>query len=376
MKLRKLLTTAALAQAAATVMVVGAPPASAETWTRTCHTASEDADGDGYARPGAKGVGVTVPAGTLNCPSGYATFTDDCNDATTAVHPRRAEVASNGVDDDCEGGIDEAEPVYFNALAGQTTTSFSLLVRVNDAAQAALGSAAKGQVEVASLRANDLDIRSPQPMPVYSVNGVKYAKLTIGGLEPTTAYKARIRFYTGAGTEIGPLSNWYYTTTDGTAELSKTRTALVLRALYEVYQSDQGLVGYRGTTKVDGTRYGASVNELWCSEFYVWTTKYHLNGIAGRSSVDEVVAYFSSYGSYYTGAEIDAKAARGDYVAMDTNADGKKNHSGMVLARYAYGGKQYLWAVEGNKANRVAVVKREIGPEVKGLGHIVSYLLS
>ncbi|HLD17968.1 MAG TPA: putative metal-binding motif-containing protein, partial [Patescibacteria group bacterium] len=59
-----------------------------------------DADGDGYGDP-------TKPsAATCLQPAGYVTNYTDCDDANAAVHPYATEV-KNGVDDDCDGKIDE-----------------------------------------------------------------------------------------------------------------------------------------------------------------------------------------------------------------------------------------------------------------------------
>ncbi len=57
-----------------------------------------DADMDGY------GTSVT----SAECPgtAGWAAITGDCNDMSDAVNPMRAE-ACNGIDDNCDGGIDE-----------------------------------------------------------------------------------------------------------------------------------------------------------------------------------------------------------------------------------------------------------------------------
>ncbi len=63
-----------------------------------------DADGDGYgdaARPSASCDG-SVPAGFSAAPG-------DCNDASAAVHPGATEIC-NGIDDDCDGTIDDALP--------------------------------------------------------------------------------------------------------------------------------------------------------------------------------------------------------------------------------------------------------------------------
>ena len=58
-----------------------------------------DSDGDGYGDPGA-----TVAA--CRAPSGYVVDDGDCDDEDPSVHPA-ADEQCNGVDDDCDGSIDD-----------------------------------------------------------------------------------------------------------------------------------------------------------------------------------------------------------------------------------------------------------------------------
>ena len=62
-------------------------------------TAYADTDGDGYGDP-------TVTATDCALPSGYVADASDCDDGDASINPAAAE-ACNGLDDDCDGDIDE-----------------------------------------------------------------------------------------------------------------------------------------------------------------------------------------------------------------------------------------------------------------------------
>ncbi|MFT3769699.1 MAG: putative metal-binding motif-containing protein [Minicystis sp.] len=64
-----------------------------------------DADGDGFGNPS-----LTTQACTA--PSGYVSNNTDCNDSNASVRPGAAEVC-NGVDDNCNGSIDEGVLLTF-----------------------------------------------------------------------------------------------------------------------------------------------------------------------------------------------------------------------------------------------------------------------
>ncbi len=69
-----------------------APPAFAAIWY-------QDLDNDGYGNPS-----VTLEAPSK--PPGYVSISGDCNDADPSIHPGAIELC-NGVDDDCDGEVDE-----------------------------------------------------------------------------------------------------------------------------------------------------------------------------------------------------------------------------------------------------------------------------
>jgi hypothetical protein len=89
-------------------------------------TYNRDADGDGYGDP----------ANSIrNCgaPHGYVNNALDCNDANAAVNPAEAELCGNGIDDNCNGQVDEgcgSLPTLSisNAQAYEATASVTLTV--------------------------------------------------------------------------------------------------------------------------------------------------------------------------------------------------------------------------------------------------------
>ena len=65
----------------------------------TAGTFYRDADGDGYGNPALTANGCTPPAGHVGNPN-------DCNDGNASINPGATEI-TNGIDDDCDGLIDE-----------------------------------------------------------------------------------------------------------------------------------------------------------------------------------------------------------------------------------------------------------------------------
>jgi len=100
-------------------------------------------------------------------------------------------------------------------------------------------------------------------------------------------------------------------------------------------------------------------------------------GYQGRTYVSRLVDYFQDYKSTYDRSHIKDRAKRGDYVAISTKGDDKKDHSAMFLA-YDEATKM-IWTLEGNWGNEVVIEDRYTqGDEAKDiakLGGIVSSMV-
>ena len=358
-------------------MIVFAMPAVAST-TKDCYPVSADADGDGYAKSGTTSVPVTVSSSALKCPSGYVTAADDCNDTNAAIHPYQEEIEFNGVDDNCSNGVDEAKAEYSAAGNENTTTGFKMKVLVKDAAILAVTTGLYVEPEVSTLvgSANSAYwIRLPKRL--VKVSALQpYTTVDVSGLQPSTVYQARVRFYRSgfAGySQVGGVSDWYFTSTTGVGEVEQARTSILLRGFKELDESNRGRVGYLGTVNSDGKRYGASGNEKWCSEFYVWVTKPYLNYTSTPfglpTNVSGVIMFFQMRSTYYSSPVLPLSgrapiAKRGDYMPVKD-----KSHSTMLLAIEG----DRVWTLEGNSGNRVKIGNRPLmgyyeSPD--GLGHV------
>jgi hypothetical protein len=361
-------------------ILVAAWPALAMT-TKDCYPKEADTDGDGYALKGTPREQVDVSSSALNCPSTHVSAAGDCDDNNPDVHPYAEEIAFNGIDDNCDNRVDEAKAEYSAAGNGNTTTGFAMKVLVKDSAIIAITKGLVAEVELSKL----VGSRTPSNwirLPMTPVTGLfshqPSTTLNITGLEPSTVYQARVRFYraTPSGfVQVGEASDWYYTTTAGVGAVEEARTSMLLRGFKELDESNRGRIGYRGSVQSDGKRYGASGNEKWCSEFYVWVTKpyvdYGSTIIGLPTAVSGVITFFEMKDSYYSSAVLPLSgrspiARRGDYMPVND-----KNHSTMLLGIEA--ATSTVWTLEGNHGNRVAIDNRAIigslgSPD--GLGHI------
>jgi hypothetical protein len=265
------------------------------------------------------------------------------------------------------------EPAYLAQGIGNTSDGFTIPVKINSPAIAAMTDL-YAQVQYAPLYASMQLISGPlQKVTVGFLPGVaSFFAIDVRGLRETTMYRAQVNLYRADGIHLGQ-SSFYYTTTTGKDPKSISRTRMVLKGLKEFYDSELGLVGQGGTVAVDGTRYGADVGEAWCSEFYSWVATGSLKNISGIGHFAKLIELFRAAGGLLHPTAIPTVARRGDYLAMDTDDTLGTNHSGMFLAYEKLAdGQEFVWTLEGNSGKKVRVNRRPFNSVFTALGHIMS----
>lgn len=355
-------------------------PAHAGEHSMKCYSEGYDKDGDGYAGLNAEDARTAYKMftwsgkGRVDCPDGYVRMVSDCNDRDPEMRPNHAEIGFNGHDDDCDGVIDE--PTF--ALARSSTDSkFWLKIEINS--QDVIDHTADLFAQVSYARLDDSEnLHQTSNYLVHPAGQRHVVELAVTDLTPLTVYRAQVTFFTldaqGAYEQVGPTMadvDWHYAVTNGRNTETCTRFTIIERGFQQLRESQMGLVGYRGTKSIDGTRYGADRNEMWCTEFYVWVTKLNLRRIADVEMWDDAIDYFRDADSLLPASDLDGGAVPADYVVMDSDGDGKKNHSGMFLAYES--GKSRAWTLEGNSSNGVRVRTRRT--EIRNIGHLTPELL-
>ena len=84
----------------------------------TLKTFYQDYDKDGYGNAAVKKAACAAPAG-------YVSVSGDCNDKNAAIKPGAIEIARNGLDDNCNGQIDETSNRYVNVNLYGGTNAYS-----------------------------------------------------------------------------------------------------------------------------------------------------------------------------------------------------------------------------------------------------------
>jgi hypothetical protein len=213
------------------------------------------------------------------------------------------------------------------------------------------------EVEISSLEySQHLAVRHIQA----TFAGSGFVEVPIGLLAPRTTYRARMRFrgcISQACSNPTPFSDWHYRVTSGT-ERDEIRATIVQFALREWADASVQLVGYNGA-QIDGTRYGASGDELWSEELYGFVAEPHMDfGGAPPTSMLISRKFFQSRGVLIAGNAVTIHGRPGDWVAIDTDGDGIGDHAGMLLAYDEDTNR--VWSVEGESRNSVAVAPRPL----------------
>ena len=95
----------------------------------------------------------------------------------------------------------------------------------------------------------------------------------------------------------------------------------------------------------NGTKYGATGDEAWCSEFYSWVTSWELLDMGHRANVSAVLSFFGDeIVDVDDPTDFISDARRGDYLAINGT-----QHSCMFLAYDSTTGQ--LWTLDGNSDN-------------------------
>ncbi len=352
--------------------------------TRDCFDASQDADGDGYARNGATSIKITVlHSQKLNCPNGYVKQEGDLSDddipGNREIHPRRTEIPNDDLDNNCNSLEDEPSFVYPINNSGNwvTSNSFKVKMKINDRViedARARGDRVGAVVTHTKLKESGT---STSNITIHSViwepsGRHLFATVTVPNLEPNTVYRATIQFTNLANSsQLGFPTALYYTSTTGPAKEDKRRTGILLRGFHEQNEYEEGRVGYLGRPYEDGSKYGSRPTEAWCSEFYAWATKPYIKGVKNETSVPKLVRFFKYRHSYRSKNDIPATALnqdfRGDYLPQFEDTTKILGHSSMFLAYDA--GENKVWTLEGNVSDGIAVKGRGF-EKLSGHGHI------
>ncbi len=361
---------------------------------KTCYA---DADGDHYGTGSSSSVCMGASCAS---PAGYAESSGDCDDTSASRHPFTTEVAENGLDDDCDGAVDDAATVSYSGGNDNTSTSFQIRAKLNGAEEiaAAAAAVASGGTLYARVHYRKLEEGSSSDLSypslllnyvaatVSHVGSSYYVEVTLPGLEAGKVYRAALALYQGSliiktripngdGSTASADDNTdtYYTMTRyAPGDDGPVRTArynIVLNALYERYYFHTHDMGNWNDTLRD--RYDlAAADTAYCSEFYANAAKPFLEDLnpcdydASRpwcdpsqtshneSSLVEIRDWFidprwvGSTPFAYNDGDMTARKP-GDWLGINPSSESSLGtHTQMFLAWDATAEK--YWYVEGN----------------------------
>ena len=147
-----------------TIIVTGPPTA----WY-------QDLDGDTYGNP-------AVTLSSVAQPEGYVVNNTDCNDTVAAINPGASEILYNGVDDNCNGQLDEGFQITTTMQGcGTTLTTIGSLI-----AAVSLGAPITGyRFEVTTVGSSPLEVQ------VVTGNGPNFSLTQLASYAYATTYSVR-----------------------------------------------------------------------------------------------------------------------------------------------------------------------------------------
>jgi hypothetical protein len=113
-----------------------------------------DADNDHYGN-----AGITVLAPACSSPTGFVRDNSDCNDTSATVYPGAAEVA-NGIDDNCNGYIDDPDIEWQKSLGGSRGDRAECIQQTTDGGFIVAGSSYSNDGDVSGHHINANGITS------------------------------------------------------------------------------------------------------------------------------------------------------------------------------------------------------------------------
>jgi hypothetical protein len=186
----------------------------------------------------------------------------------------------------------------------------------------------------------------------------EWQELTVSGLNPETAYRFHVYFYTPGASRglLGEAELPFHAVTAGVEKVAQARAEIAMKALGEVNDWRRGSYDRRKGYVVG----------RWCERFYCWNILEHVNTPFSTSYSPSI---FSRHGALFSGGVIRRLMHNSDVMGAHVRTS---DHGFMVLAYDRHLGQ--VWTIEGNYGNRV-VLTRRYPSDYWSLGTIVESML-